>query len=105
MRGELHLTFNADGWPARKIAMFSLLYGEPPMDTYQEPDWRWKWAAHQYAKWRAKIPLTRWRMAMFRACTQKMCEHVGHKFESAADLEYQVCSRCIQFLDNPDELP
>ena len=105
MQGELHLTFNADGWPAKKIAMFALLMGLPPMDTYQEPKWRWRWAAQQYAKLRAKIPLTAWRVRLFYAYHGFICSKLGHSYDTKADLDLHVCSRCVQFTKDADELP
>lgn len=79
---KMQFTFNADGWPARKIAMFSLLAGTPPMNR-----------------------MTKLRMMAFRAYTSTLCRVLGHRHDTDADREYKVCSRCVTFLQDPDLIP
>lgn len=78
---QIHVTFNADGWPARKIIMFSMLFGQPPMS-------RW-----------SKI-----RVSSFRLYQSVVCKVLGHRHDTEDDKKYYTCARCVTFLIDPDQI-
>lgn len=81
MLPDIHVTFNADGWPARKVAMFSLLFGAPPM-----------------SKW------TKIRLSSFKLGQGAICKVLGHRMDTEDDKKYKLCARCVTFLGDPDEI-
>jgi hypothetical protein len=86
------VTFNADGWPARKIAMFAVVFGMPPMDVT---------GSHI----RRLIPWTTFRMWAFYKWNNFICKHWGHVYSTDAAREYDLCDRCVQFQSDPDTIP
>jgi hypothetical protein len=85
------ITFNADGWPAKKIAMFASAFGMPPMD--------------QGPKWRRLLPITRLRVWWFYFINGLICKKHGHIYTTEAAKQFHLCSRCVTFQKDPDELP
>lgn len=107
METKFHVTFYADGWPAKKIMMQELLFGPMPkdntapkiLDDYPE-------LQEIFIKLRRRVfPITKWRVESYKFIKTQICKVRGHRYDTPEDRKFSVCARCVTFTKDPDLLP